>query len=127
MVRSSYPHPLDQFPTDLLQAVAQHATADAERVVRFLDALGLRATRPETDVPSALPTFFLIGLGATLRLLVWEEAGLHAHRDAGLPSAQEALREVAQWVITPQPRAAKERAANELTCRVLAVLVERLA
>jgi hypothetical protein len=62
-----------------------------------------------------------------LRLLVWEEAGLHAHRDAGLPSAQEALREVARWVVTPEPLAAKERAANELACRVLAVAVERLA
>src|SRR5262245_66603975 len=103
MVRSSYPPPLDQFPADLLQAVAQHAAADAERVVRFLDASGLRATRPGTGVPSALPTFFLMGLGAALRLLLWEEAGLHAHRDAGLPSAQEALREVARWVIPPEP------------------------
>ena len=42
MATAPPPSPLDQFPPDLLQAVAQDAADDADRVGQFLDALGLR-------------------------------------------------------------------------------------
>jgi hypothetical protein len=97
-------------------------------VALVLDALGLRPTGDgAARVVLRLPTFFLLGLGAALRLLVWEQDGLHAHRDAGLPSAYEAIREAFQAVTAPEPLEEKERAATQLARRVLAVVVERLA
>jgi hypothetical protein len=126
MAASSCPIPLDQFPPELIQAVARDAAADAERVVLFLDALGLRSAG-EGAAPIGLPAYFLVGLWTALRLQTWEERGVRAHREAGLPSAREALREVARSIRAPEPLVVKERAANELACRVLAVFVERLA
>ena len=128
MAASSYPIPLDQFPPDLIQAVAQDAAAAADHVAVFLDALCLRGTNEGgTPVPLRLPYFFLLGLGAALRLLVWEQHGVQAHRDAGLPSADEAVRAVFRAVTAPEPLEEKERAATQLSYRVLAVFVERLA
>jgi hypothetical protein len=128
MATPSCPFPLDLFPADLLQAVAQDAASDAERVAQFLDALGLRPTgEGAAAVPVRLPAFFLVGLGAALRLLAWEERGLHAPRDAGLPPAHEALREAFRAATASAPPQEKERAATLLACRVLAVFVERLA
>ena len=122
------PDPLDQFPRDLLQAIEHAAADDADRVAQFLDSLGLRPTGPgATRAPLRLPTFFLVGLGAAMRLREWEQRGLRAHRDAGLPPADEVLREVFRAAEAPEPLAAKEQAATQLACRVLAVSVERLA
>jgi hypothetical protein len=122
------PPPLDQFPPDLLQAVERDAADDADRVGQFLDALGLRPTGPgAARAPLRLPTFFLLRLGAALRLREWEQRGLRAHRDAGLPPADEALREVFRAAEAPEPLAAKEQAATQLAGRVLAVFAERMA
>jgi hypothetical protein len=128
MAASSYPIPLDQFSPDLIQAVARDAAAAADYVAVFLDALGLRGTNEGgTPVPLRLPYFFLLGLGAALRLLVWEQHGVQAHRDAGLPPADEAVRAVFRAVTAPEPPEEKERRARQLGCRVLAAFVERLA
>jgi hypothetical protein len=128
MAAPPYPPSLTQFPPDLLEAVAHDAAADAELVALVLDALGLRPTGDgAARVPLRLPAFFLLALGAALRMVMWEERGLHAHRDAGLPPAHGALREVARALVAPEPHAEKERAATELVSRVLAVTVERLA
>jgi hypothetical protein len=122
------PPPFDQFPHDLLQAVAEDAADDADRVGQFLDALGLRPNgQGAARAPLRLPTFFLVGLAAALRLGEWEQRGLRAHLDAGLPSAAEATGEVFRAVEAPEPLAAKEQAATRLACRVLAVFVERMA
>jgi hypothetical protein len=128
MLAFSSPLALDQFPPDLIQAVVQKAASDAGRVVKFLDALNLRPTgKGGTRTPISLPAFFLVGLGAALRLLAWEYGGLNTHRDAGLPSADEALRQVFQSVASPEPVEAKVRAADQLAARVFTVFVERLA
>jgi hypothetical protein len=120
--------PLDQYPPDLVQAVAEDAAADAERVAMFLTDLGLRPAGEGTArVPLHLPLFFLLGLKTAFRLAVWERGGLHAHRDAGLPSAREVLREAFRMVTAPEPPEEKDRAATQLACRVLGVFVERLA
>ena len=120
--------PINRFPPGLLQAVKHAAADDADRVAQFLDALGLRPTGPgAARAPLRLPTFFLVGLGAVTRLREWEQRGLRAHCDAGLPPADEALREVFRAVEAPEPLAAKEQAATRLACRVLAVFVERMA
>ena len=128
MATPSYRTFLSQFPPDLVQAVAEAAEDDVDRVGQFLDDLGLRPTGDgATPAQLRLPLSFLLGLGAALRLLAWEQRGLTAHRDAGLPSAQEALQGVFRAVTAPEPPEEKERAATQLACRVLAVFVERLA
>ena len=77
MATPSYPTSLSQFPPDLVQAVAEDAAADADRVGQFLDALGLRPTGDgAAPAPLRLPSSFLIGLGAAMRLLAWEQRGL---------------------------------------------------
>jgi hypothetical protein len=120
---------LNQYPPDLIQAVAQNAADDADRVGQFLTEIGLRpaAAGAAPPAPVRLPTFFLVGLGATLRLLAWEQRGLHAHRDAGLPSAREAISQVVRAVTGPEPILEKEQAASQLALRVLAFFVESLA
>jgi hypothetical protein len=120
---------LNQFPPDLIRAVAQNAADDADRVGQFLTAIGLRPAGEGAAPPAPLrlPTFFLVGLGAALRLLAWEQSGLHAPRDAGLPSAQEAISLVVRAVTGPEPILEKEQAASQLALRVLAVFVESLA
>jgi hypothetical protein len=125
MSASSCALTLQPFPPDLVQAIAQDAVADAHRVALFLDALGLRPTGAGT--PLKLPAFFLVGLAAALRLLSWEQSGLHVHRDVGLPSADEALRELAGAVVAPGSAALKEQVARQLLQRVLGVFIERLA
>ena len=70
--------------------MARDAARDADRVGRFLAHLGLQAT-PEK--PLALPTNFLLRLGAALRLLEWEVQGFFFHRDAGMPEAQQTIGE----------------------------------
>ena len=120
--------PINRFPPGLLQAVKHAAADDADRVAQFLDALGLRPNgQGAARAPLRLPTFFLVGLAAALRLGEWEQRGLRAHLDAGLPSAAEATGEVFRAVEAPEPLAAKEQAATQLARRVLGVLAQRLA
>jgi hypothetical protein len=128
MAATACPIARPQFPPDLIEAVAQDAAADAERVAAFLGALGLRPSgEGAARVPLRLPAYFLVGLAAALRLLAWERSGLQVHRDAGLPPAHEALRGVFGAVAAPAPLAEKEQAARRLLGRVLGVFIARLA
>src|ERR1700730_3348789 len=78
------PLPLSDFPPDLIHAAPRDAARDADRVAAFLDALGLApAGRRPQDPPLGLPADLLLGLGAALRLLLWERVGIRAHREAG--------------------------------------------
>lgn len=81
---------LDEFPTELVDSVKARAERDAVSVAQFMGCLGLNAT-PEKPVP--LPAGFLLSLAAALRLLAWEVRGFNFHREAGLPSASEAIRD----------------------------------
>ena len=128
MTESSRPQFLPPFPPDLIQAVAHDAKADAGRVAQFLSGLGLqRGGDGVARVPLRLPAYFLVGLAAALRLFSWEQGGLRIHRDAGLPSAAEALQLVARSITTHEPVARKEQASRQLLCQILTVFVERLA
>src|SRR5579884_4197522 len=128
MAAAACPILLHHLPPDLIRAVQQNATEDARRVAAYLGALGLRPGGGDTArAPFGLPTYFLVGLAAALRLLSWEQSGLRAHRDAGLPAAGEALREVFRAVTDPAPLVVKEQAARRLLRRALGVFVARLA
>jgi hypothetical protein len=79
----------------LVRAVALNAARDADRVALFLDALGARPAGDGTSRPPLrLPSWFLLELGAALRLWIWEHSGIRLHLGAGLPPAGEALRAV---------------------------------
>jgi hypothetical protein len=122
MATPAYPH-IPGVPDALVAAVAEDAGRDADRVGRFLQALGL-AGSPRR--PARLPAAFLLELAAALRLLAWEQAGLRAHLDAGLPPAAQALRELflAATGRLPGPPASP---AGTLAYRVTALFAERFA
>jgi hypothetical protein len=84
---------LSQFPLELIDAVAANAASDADHLVVFMKALGLWSS---TCGVSHLPREFLLNLGACMRLTAWEFSGVTVHRDAGLPSALEAICQVFQ-------------------------------
>jgi hypothetical protein len=109
---------LDDFPAEMLTAVAVDAARDAERVGHFLDHLGLGAT-PEK--PRPMPAGFLLYLGAALRLLAWEVQGFYFHRSAGLPDARQAIREA--FLSLHDPKADP----SELGIAAMRLSVERFA
>jgi hypothetical protein len=90
---------ISSIPAALAQSVAINAACDADAVADFLDELA-EAWR-DTEVgpwlaqkPVHLPAEFLLGLGASLRLLSWESEGIDVHRTAGLPAGHDALLDV---------------------------------
>jgi hypothetical protein len=86
--------PLDlaKIPPELIAATIREASRDAEMTAGFLDALGqVPGLEWLAKKPVRLPADILLGIGASMRLLAWETQGIHVHRDAGLPSATEAL------------------------------------
>jgi hypothetical protein len=87
-------------PPELLAAVAADAGADADLAIGLLRRMGLGPQRGQT---AAWPGRFLLNLGAALRLWVWELSGVTVHRDAGLPAARDAFRQV--WLRAAGPTA----------------------
>jgi len=77
--------PLAAFPPSLVRSVAREAARDADRVVAFLDAAGL------TDRSLRLPRIVLLHLGAGLRLMAWEAAGVTGHRAEGIPAGRDVV------------------------------------
>jgi hypothetical protein len=111
-------------PPELVRAVASDAALDADRVGRFLEVfsqtpVGRRLGPPQSWATAA----FLVRLAAVLRLLDWEASGIDRHLEAGLPAAQQALRELAEWQMQPSRAPADQQEAPLLT-RVLALFVE---
>jgi hypothetical protein len=88
-------------PPDMVDAVAADAAADADLVIGFFRAVGLA---PAAGRTAAFPGAFLLDLGAALRLWAWEAAGLNIHRDAGLPAARDAFRQVCLDAVKPAAR-----------------------
>jgi hypothetical protein len=121
------PLSLSAFHPDLIRAVVQDAERDADLVGAFLDETGLAPSgrRPQ-DAPLALPAEFLLGLGAALRLSLWEQQGVRVHLDHGLPPARQALIDVLHTA-TGQAEAEAAERARSLAGRVLALAAEHLA
>jgi hypothetical protein len=115
---------LDDLPCDLIDAVARDAEADADHVGAFLDALGLR---PPPGQVLPLPAAFLLDLGAALRLLLWEQAGLQAPASAGLPPARQALRDVLLSLRSYAAGVRRLETPATLAPRVLATFVDHFA
>ena len=109
-------------PPELVEATAREAARDADRVGQLLHELGFV---PSPGRPVRLPAAFLLDLGAALRLLGWELGGLHVHRDAGLPPAEQALHD-AFGLLAPKS-GAEPRHSVELSRKVVALFAERFA
>jgi hypothetical protein len=80
-------------------SAARDGARDAHAVIGFLNHLAHAWRDNEvgqwlSKKPVRLPAQFLLGLGAALRLVAWEIAGIQIHRTAGLPTAHEALLDV---------------------------------
>jgi hypothetical protein len=113
---------LSQLPTELLRHVTEEAERDAGRTGAFLGAVGLG---PPDGGVRRLPGDLLLNLGAALRLLSWEQAGLAIHREAGLPAARDAIRQV---FLDAVPAAGRESQPGPwLGEAVLRLSVERFA
>jgi hypothetical protein len=108
----------NDLPAEMVAAVAGDAARDADRIGLFLEHLGLGAT-PEK--PRLLPAGFLLHVGAALRLLVWEAEGFFGHRQAGLPTAGQAIRDAFRSLADPEANPADLRVA------VLRLSIERFA
>ena len=110
--------PFANIPDDLLTAVALDATCDADHVGLFLSYLRIRGTPVR---PIFLPREFLLQLAAALRLLCWEAQGFFFHRDAGLPDAQEAIRDAFRSLADHH----EER--TDISKKVLRLFIDRFA
>ena len=108
-----------EYPPDLIQAVAREAERDADRVGLFLTTAALTP-------PIHLRAEFLLNLGAALRLLQWEQAGIDLHARAGLPSGKQALLDVLA-VAAGQAAPDVVEYVRRLPLRVTALFVEEFA
>jgi hypothetical protein len=117
---SSPTSPLDSFPGELVTALTLEAARHANLVASFLNALGFV---PTPQAPIRWNADFLLELAAAMCLLDWEWSGLNIHRDAGLPSAldivRNAFRNLAEGKMIPN--------GGELPRRVMILFVERFA
>ena len=123
---ASFLSPIDlaKLPQELLVAVVHEGWRDADMVGHFLDAVSQSPPwQWLARKPVYLPAEFLLGLGAALHLHVWEWNGILVHREAGLPSAHEALLDVFQLLTDPES-AAK---TAQLPARVIALFMAKFA
>jgi hypothetical protein len=124
MITTDLATSLEPYPPDLLARVGQQAAEDADFVIALLRELGLAPPPGETREFSARS---LLELGAAGRLFGWERRGLDLHREAGLPSARDALFRVFD---VDEPPARDPSAADcipILAAAVFVLTVERLA
>jgi hypothetical protein len=108
----------------LITRLAEQAARDADLALDILTRVGLG---PPPGEVRYLPATFLLELGAACRLLAWEVTGLTLHREAGLPSARDALRD-AFWgaaALAADPSAPDP--GPSLSRAVFALAVDRLA
>jgi hypothetical protein len=78
---------MNQYPPEQVRYAGQCAEIDADRVIEFVRKLGITFF-PEK--PVRISKGLLLDFAAVLRMQSWEEAGIDVHRQAGLPSAEEA-------------------------------------
>jgi hypothetical protein len=115
-------------PDPLFQAAAHEAALDADRVALFLEGIGFRPAHGDGEVvPVRLPGGLLLGLGAALRLLLWESGGARAHLPVDLPSSEEVIRDLFVAAFDRDQPERLDALAHELTRRVLRVWVDHFA
>jgi hypothetical protein len=88
MIPNISPEVLRDHPPELVRFAEDEAARDADDVIALLTAAGLA---PSEGQSRNFPPGILLDLGAYVRLRRWEAAGVNVHREAGLPSAAEAM------------------------------------
>ncbi len=112
---------LAAFPPELIARVAEQAAGDADLVAHFLEELGLAPTPGTTR---QLPGELLLDLGAAMRLLAWEVAGLELN-EPGLPAAGDAILQAFRAAMRRKHEPSAP--ASALGRAVLRITAERLA
>lgn len=134
MIVNWSPETVHRCPPDLLRLLTYEGELETEdafsmlcvggKLGDFLDKVGMAAP-PGGFRP--IPRGVLLDFGAVGRLLRWETAGLTVHRDAGLPSAAEALGYVYRALIAAAAGRGTLDGAGALARAVFDVLVTRIA
>ena len=86
------------YAIDLISYAVGRADEDADRVLALLRIAGLHTSGART-IP--IPPEILLELAAVLRMRAWELAGIHVHREAGLPEARLAFDELLSQMERP--------------------------
>jgi len=109
------------FSNELILAVAQHASRQADATAACIHSIGdLRGK------PVQLPAAFLLELAAVIELGVWEKLSLRRHVECELPTYQEAK----QYLVARSQKGPAEFEgpnASPLSIRVLQVWVDHFA
>lgn len=110
---------LNEIPHEVLLAVNRQAEEDADNVACFLSCLAVQLL-PAGNLPStaSFESELLLGLGAALRIAIWEEAGV-LRAFPQLPHPKTALRES---LFAERPNGSRSRSEEvlESTIRQLA-------
>jgi hypothetical protein len=114
---------LEGIPDELIDAVAREASLDADRVLQFLEHPDMASIRSEAR--KSMPRWFLLGLGAALRLLAWEANGSRARLAVELPPARQAIRDI--FLAAAESPLRLESIADELTMIVFRAWVNNFA
>lgn len=114
-----------QVPEALVEAAAARARYVASLTGAALEQIGIRPTGAD-DNAIRLPAAFLLDLGAVAQLMVWEQSGISAHLDAGLPSASEATAQVVSGVSDGHYRVAAS-STDTLSHRVFRLTLDEFA
>jgi len=113
--------PIDRYPLDLVQAIIHEAMTEADMVGTFLSALGLAPVGAGQErKPVHMPAALLLGLGAAMRLLRWEQSGVCAHLPHNLPPSQEVICQLFGLAASPRP-SELDPLARELMLRLFTV------
>ena len=118
------PEVVREYPSELIQFVADGASQDAADVAELLTRAGVA---PGPDRTIGIPPGILLDLGAVVRLRRWEKAGIYAHLEEGLLSASAAFRSVIDMLTTAGEEPNSLALAGGLASRVLGVRVLRFS
>ena len=111
-------HELAKLPAELLAKLRSDAEQEADDVAEFLRRSAvLYSEKFPNRRPVKLPRETLLGLSIAMRLRRWEQNSIYIHLEAGMPSADEALKFVT--TVMSGPKLVKFVARHSATMRRL--------
>lgn len=109
----------NEFADTYIEAIRALAESDADALAELLRSIHLLSP----PKPLHLPAETLLGLGLALRIQTWEMAGITAHLDAGLPSADELKAFICKHLAGPELRIV----VGALSAQVVVLLCREIA
>ncbi len=111
-------HELAKLPAGLLAKLRADAEQEADDLAEFLRHSAVwYAEKFPNRLPVKLPREALLGLSIVMRLRRWEQNSIYLRREAGMPSADEALKFVTS--VMSGPKLVKFVARHSATMRRL--------